>query len=283
MKIVAILAAYNEERFIARSLEHLIGQGLEVHLCDNDSTDRTVALAEPFLGKGLREIERIPRTEGVHPWPRILQRKEELSVALEGDWFLHADPDEIHLPPAGYATLHDAVSRADADGYNAINFVEFTFLPTQEAPDHEHEAYDRTMRHYYPFLPSFPHRLNLWKKHPLPLGLAESGGHLVDFPGLRLWPESGRMKHYLFLSVAHALEKYGKRRHDPAALARGWHGWRARVFGTRGSERPDLLALPQAGELRHAPSDADLDASQPLARHPWMEDWVRRIGELDDA
>ena len=35
---------------------------------------------------------------------------------------------------------------------------------------------------YYPFLPSFPHRLNAWKKQPLKVDLASSGGHRVDFP-----------------------------------------------------------------------------------------------------
>ncbi|MGH7803658.1 MAG: hypothetical protein ACREQJ_04875, partial [Candidatus Binatia bacterium] len=179
--------------------------------------------------------------------------------------------------------LRDFVSRADAEGYDAINFLEFTFLPTRESPDHDRADYDRTMRHYYPFLPSFPHRLNLWKKHPAPLGLAESGGHVVEFPGLRMSPESGRMKHYLFLSVAHALEKYGKRQHDPAALAKGWHGWRARLFGTPASARPELLDLPSSADLRYAATDDGLDPSEPLTRHPWMEEWVRRVGELGDA
>jgi hypothetical protein len=53
-RIVAILAAYNEERFIAQCLEHLHANGVEAYLCDNQSTDRTVQIAETFLGRGLR-------------------------------------------------------------------------------------------------------------------------------------------------------------------------------------------------------------------------------------
>jgi cellulose synthase/poly-beta-1,6-N-acetylglucosamine synthase-like glycosyltransferase len=45
MRVIAILATYNEERFIANCLEHLFRQGVEVYLMDNDSEDETVAIA----------------------------------------------------------------------------------------------------------------------------------------------------------------------------------------------------------------------------------------------
>src|SRR4029079_8936485 len=53
MRALALIAAYNEERFIGGCLEHLFSQGVEAYLCDNDSTDRTVAIAERYLGAGL--------------------------------------------------------------------------------------------------------------------------------------------------------------------------------------------------------------------------------------
>ncbi len=62
---MAILATYNEERFIAGCLEQLIGQGVEVYLMDNCSTDRTVEIAERYLRRGLIDIETFSRAEGI--------------------------------------------------------------------------------------------------------------------------------------------------------------------------------------------------------------------------
>ena len=42
-------------------MEHFAAQGVETHLLDNDSTDRTVEIAEGYLGQGLIGIESFPR------------------------------------------------------------------------------------------------------------------------------------------------------------------------------------------------------------------------------
>ena len=57
MRIVALLAVHDEERFIGGCIEHLAGQGVEAYLLDNDSTDGTVEIAERHLGHGLIGIE----------------------------------------------------------------------------------------------------------------------------------------------------------------------------------------------------------------------------------
>jgi len=63
MRIVGIVATYNEELVIAACLEHHIAQGIEIYLIDNDSEDRTVGIAEGYLGRGLIGIESLPRCE----------------------------------------------------------------------------------------------------------------------------------------------------------------------------------------------------------------------------
>jgi len=266
MRIVAILATYNEERFIAGCLEHLFRQNIEAYLIDNCSTDQTVGIAERYLGRGLIEIETFPRA-GVFTWRPILERKGELAATLDADWFMHMDPDEIRLPPRSDRTLAEALADMDAQGYNAVNFLEFTFIPTKEAPDHDHPDFQRTMRWYYPFLPVFPHRLNAWKRQPGPVELAWSGGHRVRFPGLRISPESFRMRHYLFLSVSHAIGKYVARNYDPVAVETGWHRWRAKL-------RPEMIKLPAQAELRTFLSDDQLDPSNPRTQHYLEEEWV---------
>lgn len=260
MRVIALMATYNEERFIVACLEHLVRQGVEVYVIDNESEDETVALASQFLGRGVVGIETCQR-RGSFRLQKILERKEQLADQLEADWFMHTDADEIRLAPMAGQTLAEAFAEVDRQGFNAVNFMEFTFVPTRQSPDHDHPDYLRTMHWYYPFLPSFPHRLNAWKKQPGPVELAWSGGHLVRFPGLQMYPTSFPMRHYLFLSEAHAVRKYIRRTHDPEALARGWHRARA-------SLRAETIALQDEAELRLFVSDDSLDASHPLKRHP---------------
>jgi len=227
VRIVAILASYNERRFIGGCLDHLHEHGVETYLIDNCSSDETVAIAESRLGQGLIGIEEFLR-DGVYDWRGLLQRKEKLAIELDADWIIHLDPDELRLPPPGFGTLSEALHAVDRQGYNAINFDELTFMPTCEAPDHDHPEFQRTLHTYYSFCPQFPHRLTAWKKAAAPApDIASTGGHRVRFRGLRMYPESFPMKHYLFLSVPHAIEKYVERRYDRDEVSSGWHGWRA--------------------------------------------------------
>lgn len=259
MRVVAILTAYNEERFIATCLEHLWQQGVEVYLIDNGSTDRTVTIAERALNRGLIGIETFPR-HGMFSLRPLLERTEQLASLLDADWFMHADVDEIHLPPRSNQTLAQAFADVEAQGYNAINFLEFTFLPTQESPDHDHPHFLKTMLWYYPFLPRFPHCVRAWKKQQDQVELAWSAGHRLRFSSLRMYPESFKMRHYMMLSLGHGIEKYVQRVYDPAEVAGGWHVMRSRL-------REELIRFPSENELRRYVSDDLLDASNPRLRH----------------
>lgn len=259
MRVVALVASYNEERFIAGCIEHLISQGIDVYLVDNASTDSTVEIAERYLKNGLLKIEHLPR-HGTFNWRSVLERKEYLASSVDADWFMHVDADEIRLPPRSGATLAQSLAEVDSDGFNAVNFLEFSFVPTLEHPDHDHPHFQKTMRSYYPFLPRFPHRLNAWKRQSEPVDLARSGGHKVAFPAMRMYPVSYPMRHYLFLSVPHALRKYSLRAYDVDEVAMGWHGWRANVSGER-------IKLPTEAVLRTYVSDDLLDPSDPRSQH----------------
>ena len=160
MKIVAILASYNEQRFIRACLEHYLHQGIDVYLLDNDSTDDTLAIAREYLDRNVIGIERIPR-HGMYQWQKILMRKEQLADEIEADWLMHADPDVKRGQ-----TLAEALQEVDQKGYNAVNFMEYTFLPVREFPEHDNSEFQKTMRWYYPFAQRHPPRLNAWKKQP---------------------------------------------------------------------------------------------------------------------
>jgi hypothetical protein len=269
-RVVALIASYNERRFIGGCLEHLDEHGIEAYLIDNCSTDETVAIAERFLGRNLIGIEEQPRS-GTYDWRDLLRRKEELAGELEADWFIHLDPDEVRLPPRGGGTLAEALAAVDAEGYNAVNFLEFTFIPTREAPDHDHRGFRRTLRTYYPFQPQRVHRLTAWKADGTSTAatpdLVSSGGHRIGLPEVRMYPRDFPMKHYLFVSVAHAIEKYVDRDYDPDEVKSGWHGWRATLT-------PADVLLPSAAELRLARFEDDLDPRDPRGTH-WLESRAR--------
>jgi glycosyltransferase involved in cell wall biosynthesis len=260
VRVVALLAAHNEERFVGRCIEHLASHGVETYLIDNESTDATVELAERSGGRGLLGVETFPR-DGSYPWRGLLRRKAELASTLDADWFLHVDADEVRLPPRPGISLSAALAEADRQGYNAVNFLELTFVPTREHPDHDHPRYEETMRRYYAYLPSFPNRLNAWKRQDEPVDLVTEGGHVVSFPGLRTYPESFPMRHYLFLSVEHAVRKYVERVYDAAEIRAGLHRRRAAL------RAEDIALLPESA-LRAYVSDDLLDTTQPWTEHP---------------
>ena len=263
-RVVAVLTTRNEERFVAGCLENLFRQGVQVYVCDNQSTDRTLEIVQRYSGAGLIGVESIPHN-GWYCWEHLLRRKEELFQSLEADWFMHLDADEIHLPPTSHPSLVSAIAAADALGCNAIEFSEFTFIPTREAPNHDNPNYQDTLRTYYPFRPSSPHCVRAYKKQDGPMEIAWSGGHRVRFEGpVRLSPERFRMKHYLFLSAEHAARKYAGRRYlSEEVIDLGWHGWRPRL-------RSEDIRLPDATQVRAIVTDDDLDEANPWSAH-WLE------------
>jgi len=264
VRITAVLATRNEERFIAACLENLLRQGVDVYLCDNESTDRTVEIARNYLGKGLIGIETIP-FDGTYQWERILQRKEALFRELDSDWLMHVDADEIHLPPCGQASIADALANSQAHGYDAVEFYEFAFVPTRENPEHDHSDFVSTLRTYYPFRPRSPHCVRAFRKQNGPMEMAWSGGHRVRFVHEpRISPEPFRMKHYLFLSAEQAARKYPGRTYRQEEITRlGWHGWRGRL-------RPEQIVLPGLADLRTTADDDDLDPGNPWTKH-WLD------------
>ena len=276
-RVVAIIAARNEERFISGCIEHLAAQGVQVYLLDHGSTDATREIASSWFGRGLIGMEALP-FDSVFNLKEQLRRKAEIAATLDADWFMHMDADEIRLSPQPDMTLAEALAAAEDAGYNAVNFQEFTFVPTREAPDHDHPEYLKTMRWYYPFLPSCPWHVKAWRRQPCRVDLGP-GGHRPTLPGMRLCPVSFPMKHYQFLSIAQARKKYGPRRYDEArmAAARGNPRalWRTRL-------QLDSFPLPAAADLREARDDSELDASRPRKRH-YLEEIVTRAYAAAEA
>jgi glycosyltransferase involved in cell wall biosynthesis len=85
LRVVAIIAAFNEADVIASVVGDLIAQGVQVYFLDDASTDGTSAAVEPCLGRGVIAIERLTPAGGEFDWERILRRKTELARDYDAD------------------------------------------------------------------------------------------------------------------------------------------------------------------------------------------------------
>jgi GT2 family glycosyltransferase len=259
-RVIALLTARNEERFIGNCLAHHIRQGIQIYFFDHGSTDRTVEIAQPWLGRGLLAIEKLP-AEAHFSLRDQLARHHERRNSLDADWFMQIDADEIHLAPSGF-NLPEALAAVSDAGYNAVNFQEFTFVPTAESPDHDHADYLQTMRSYYPFLPRCPWGIRAVHRSAQS-SLNPANGHQPTFDGMRLCPLFFPMKHYQFMSVAQAGRKYS-RRYARTELDAGHHGGHQ---GWRALFRAENFPLLSANSLCAFSSDAELDVRSPRLRH----------------
>lgn len=261
IRVLAILSVRNEAMMLRQCLPHLHREGIDFHVIDDNSNDDSMAVAESFRGRGLVGTTTLPPSP-VFDLGRCLRHKEALIRTLDADWFMHADADEFRTSNRTGERLIDAIIRIDREGFNAINFQEFTFIPSADQPDHHPDHFLETMRGYYPFLPVPLHRLNTWKNRGEPVDLASDAGHRIRMPGLRTYPESLPMRHYLYTSRAHFASKYAGRRHRPDELDKAWHGWRE-------SADANLFYAAPPGLLRpfNPQEPWRMDARDPLRRH----------------
>lgn len=227
--VVAIIAAFNEADIIQHVVSDLIDQGLGVYFLDDGSTDDTVALVEPYVGRGVLFIERLPpegQPDGSagFAWARILRRKAQLAVELDADWFIHHDADEFRESPWRHVSLIDAIHRVDTLGFNAIDFTGLDFWPV-----HDRFIAGGDVREALPFYsePAPYDRLQIraWKK-TADLDLVTSGGHEAQFKDRRVFPLRFILRHYPVRGQAHGERKVFRERRGrflAEELARGWH------------------------------------------------------------
>ena len=135
-----------------------------------------------FASQGVFRIGTLP-SKGFFDLVELLQYKERLTRKIQADWFIHVDADEIREAPEPNRTLHEAITAVDAQGYNAVNFDEFVFLPTTDSDSFEGTDYVASMRYYYFFEAEPLRRINAWKAGPRPVDLTMSGGHMLQFEG----------------------------------------------------------------------------------------------------
>jgi glycosyltransferase involved in cell wall biosynthesis len=254
----------NEELYVSKVIEHLHHQGIEICLIDNGSTDNTLNIARSYVQKGIFQIESLPY-HGCFELVKVLENEERLARKIKADWFIHHDADEIREAPAPLKSLSEGIRKADQEGYNAINFDEFVFLPTADDESFEGTDYVEKMRYYYFFEPGPLRRVNAWKNNDQAVDLVSSGGHSANFDGRKIYPQNFILRHYIVLSRAQAIAKYGSERvYSREEVQRGWHGARTCFNSSR-------LQFPSKHQLKMLRYPSGWDKSAPVKIHSFLQ------------
>jgi glycosyltransferase involved in cell wall biosynthesis len=263
IRVIAALVVRNERPYMGNCLRHLIENGIDYVIVDNESSDGTrELLKQPYFAKHLAGYRTHPYP-GYMDWESLMLSRQAAVDAIDTDWILYVSADEImHSYNAG-ETLSAAIGRADTAGFDVIDFNEFVFLPIEMdyVPDREGP---QLLRHYYFFEDERP-RLMRARKKRLQVSHVEHGGHVLAGEPFRLSPESCALRHYMFRNQTHAFEKYARRAYAPKEVARGWH-W-------HGFQHPVAnFAFPPANQLEFlaSPDDRNLSLAHPHKTPYWM-------------
>ena len=263
-RLTAFCCGRNSASLLRPLVDYLSGQGVPLVLMDDGSLDDSADIGQSLVGQGVTRFVELDYG-GNFSMEKQLAAKRDLIAETDTEWVLSIDADEIieHRDPAqGLLALVDQAEAADSD---VVDFDEFVFLPL---PDEDRgDGSHRAMRRHY-FHQPHPNRLmRMWRKSA-GLENVSGGGHRLSGADFRLHPESHNLRHYMFLSQAHAEQKMLGRVYAPHELARQWHSNRMNVS-------PAQLRLPPAGDARlswlgeDAPRDGALDRSRPMRGHYW--------------
>ena len=95
MKITAILAVRNEKPYIANCLQHLVDNGLDFIVIDNESEDGTdLIVSSDRFRSNVLEFESYPYP-GFFDWTGLMQAREAAAARSGADWVVFLSADEI--------------------------------------------------------------------------------------------------------------------------------------------------------------------------------------------
>lgn len=263
LSIAAIITARNEYQYLRLLLPRLANQEIDVILVDNESTDSSWDLYRQYSKVPIIKLETLP----YHGFASLTDRlgsKQTLYKECTHDWIVHHDADEVleHFRPG--LNLRDAIEEADSNGFNALNFDEFVFIP-EPGSDYFDRDYYQEMKRYY-FHEPRSNRLNRAWKNISGISNFDSGGHLLKGENLMFFPQNHILRHYIVLSQQHAYSKYLHRTYDKRDLDAGWQKNRLN-FTSENLKLPGIDAdynYLTNNEIR------DFSKANPLKKHFWM-------------
>jgi len=226
-RVAAIINLFNEADVIEEVVLHLAEQGIEVHLFDDWSTDGSFEICQRLVESGhCRVLSRNAHGPGKdYKWMKILQRAQEYAQSLTADWIMHCDADEIRYSPWPDLTLQDAIGWVDSLGYSAIDFTVMNFFYTNHTDASPSQKLDRFKHFAFGRQSADLNQIKAWRNPKLPVDLASSGGHDVQFSGRRIFPLKFLMKHYPLRSQGQAEAKLFRDRIPRIRQERNEKGW----------------------------------------------------------
>jgi glycosyltransferase involved in cell wall biosynthesis len=229
VSVLAIIPLFNERDIIAATINHLIQQGVDVHVIDNWSSDGSFEIVKALSKTYEKRItfERFPEKDsGVYEWERILRHVVEIShLKSRYKWIMLNDADELRWSPWPRHTLMEGLSFVDSLGYNAVDFTVFNFIPIKDGFSEKKDPI--RFFHYgeFPTDESYFVQIKSWKNQPN-VDLTSSGGHHISFPLQKIYPLKFFLGHYPLRSEKQAKDKifrYRRQRFNQSELKKGWH------------------------------------------------------------
>jgi hypothetical protein len=228
LKVAALIHVYNEADIIEETINHLIGQGIFVHVIDNWSTDGSWEAVNSFPAEQVSS-ERFPPegpTEN-YEWFKQLEHTEQLTRKMPFDWFIHYDADELRYSPWPNVSLQNAISFIDSLGYNAIDFTILDFRYTKNNSFVTTNFENNIQWFEFGKRPGHFLQVKGWKKNSSGVDLKSSGGHNAQFADRRIFPVKFLTKHYQLRSAEQARRKLIEQRLpriQKEKSTKGWHG-----------------------------------------------------------
>ncbi|SCY44031.1 methyltransferase domain-containing protein [Nitrosospira sp. Nsp13] len=236
-RIAAVIHTFNEFDILPEVVEHLVSQGIEIHVFDNWSTDGSWDLVNTLVTSGkVRHAERFPdKSSGDYKWKLQLEKTAEYAAKLDVDWVMHHDADEIRCSPWYGISLRDAFAWVNSLGYSAVDFtvIDFRFLTRQPQISN---SYQNNLNHFeFGRRPGHFEQIKAWKNNTK-VDLASSGGHQAIFQERSIFPLKFLMKHYPLRNALQANNKVFKDRLPRMAAEQKAFGWHKQydAFGQAG-------------------------------------------------
>ncbi|MCK9424095.1 MAG: glycosyltransferase family 2 protein [Bacteroidales bacterium] len=261
LNITAVIAVRNEAKYLPVTLRTLAECKIGIVILDHGSTDGTEEILRSFGGDILNKVQMLYK--GFFSLTDQINEKSTIIEALDTEWVIHQDADEILESPEPGESLRDGIERIASEGFSAINFNEFVFIPTRANPSYEGEDFYHSMFYYYFFEPKPIRLMRVWKKSR-DIHMSEGGHLLTTKVPLVLPTRNFNLRHYIFLSKEHALQKYHQRKFSQEDLDKGWHRRRLQM--------PSDISLPDENSLNRLPfpESKDFSIANPWKSHFWQ-------------
>lgn len=124
MKLLNVICAYNEIRYLPYAIAYYQQGGIDVFVLDNYSSDGTWE----WLQDHDVPSERL-NTDGCFDVVQMQKARIRKYTELEPDWVIYGDADEFIITPS---PLREVVDEADEGHYNSVRLTKLEFFNTGE-------------------------------------------------------------------------------------------------------------------------------------------------------